>query len=236
MHEEITSYFYENKIFVTTDFLCKLYGVDRKTISDWNKKGLKSYKHKNLSRSNLYILAEVEPWKQQNINAVKSKNSKRDTEQDDEEEDESAMLERYEKGTVEDKRKILRKLGQNRLDELKKIEEIIEKESKNKEYDARYALVDDVKKGEQELAILFISFLRTSMPVLSKDLELKKQDEIHYELDKYYGKEIESLVSFIEHEAEMVVTLDEVVKALVKAVIERDVTVENILKTIEEIK
>jgi hypothetical protein len=232
---ELISYYYDNKIYVTTDFICKDYNIDRKTLSIWNKKGLKNYKLKNLSKSNLYMLREVDEWKQENINAIKSNNAKRinvevDTHNEQDGDEESNLLEKYEKATVEGKRKILRKIGLNRLDELKKIEDIIEKEAKNKEWDSRYVLVDKVKKGEQELASMFISFLKTSMPVLSKELENKKQDEIYHALDRYYNKEINNLVKFIEKDEEVIVAMDEVIKQIIYLILKTNNKMKDILK------
>ena len=128
------------------------------------------------------------------------------------------------------------RLPQNVIDNFKKIEEIVEKEAKNKEYDKKYALVDKVKKGQQELAFMFISFLKTSMPSLSKQLENKSHDEVYHELDRHFKKEVNKLLRYVQIEEDIAVSLSEAIYAIIEATVDGDASMDNVVKKIKEIK
>lgn len=222
------------KLYVNTKFLSIYLNRTDKQIGRYKKGGMPSVtkKPKELNRAgNWYVLDEVIHWVDANINKTKSSNSKGlETDDNIDIEDEEKMFEIYTKGNAQQKRRLLLRLDQNRLDNFKKIEEIVEKEAKNKEYDSKYALIDKVKKGQQELASMFISLLKTSMAVLSKDLENKEQDEIYHLLDRHFKKEIDKLVKYIQRDEEAVVTFDEVVSAIIEIVTDKNINQEKIIE------
>ena len=109
------------------------------------------------------------------------------------------------------------------------IEDIIKKVALNKDFDTRYVLKDKVKKGQQEMASMFVSFLKTAMPVLSKDLQNKSQEEIYHELDRYFEKEILHLLTYISKEEQEIVTYYELTTLMTKIIA-------NDKKTSKEIK
>ena len=131
---------------------------------------------------------------------------------------------------------MIEQLNQNRLDNFKKIEDIVEKEAKNKEYDSKYALVDNVKKGQQELASIFVSILKNSMPVLSKTLEDKNQNEIYHALDTHFKKEVTRIVKYINKNEDTIVTLSEVISYIVYLVSTEDISQSTILKKLKELE
>lgn len=234
----IESYVVKGKMYVSTKFLCFYFFRTDKQIGRWKKDGLPiAKKPKEISaRGDFYILEEVVKWVDINVNKTKSNNSKGSgLDGDFDLEDEEKLFNIYTSGNAHQKRKLLLRLDQNRLDNFKKIEEIVEKEAKNKEYDTKYALVDMVKKGQQELASMFISFLKTSMSVLSKDLENKEQDEIYHLLDRHFKKEIDKLVQYIKRDEDVIVTFDEVIQTIIEITLDRDIDQEDLIKHIKEI-
>ena len=234
--DKLESYIDGNIVFVSTQFLAAMQNVTPRTVTQWVKKGLPVYKKPNI-KTNLFILEDASKWIKENINKAKSNNAKGLG--DDEEldiEEENRLFEIYTKGNSNEKKKLLLRLSQTRLDNYKKIEDIIEKEAKNKEYDSKYALVDDVKKGEQELASLMISLLKNSMPVLSKTLENKSQDEIFHDLDRHFKKEMQKIVKYIRKNEDTVVTLNTIIEEIIYMVNEKEMTNEQILKMIKDKK
>jgi phage terminase Nu1 subunit (DNA packaging protein) len=233
----IDTYIFKQKVYVNTKFLCAYFNRTDKQIGRWKKDGLPVFKKpKELNkRGDFYNLEEVIKWVDENVNKIKASNSKK-TDDEIDLEDEEKLFEMYTNGTAQQKRKILLTLSQNRLDNFRKIEDIIAKEGANKELDSKYALVDKVKKGEQELASIFISLLKNSMPVLSKKLENKKQDEIYHELDRHFKKEINKIIKYIKTDEEVIVALVEIIDAIIQAVTEKNVAHEKILKLIRGLK
>lgn len=237
---ELDSYLIKEKLYVNTKFICSLYNRTEKQIGRWKKDGMPSIEKKprELNKpGNWFMLDEVIIWVEANINKSKSNNSKglvsienADIDLDNEE----SMFNIYTKGNAQQKRKLLLRLPQNRLDDYKKIEDIVEKEAKNKEYDSKYAPIEKVKKGQQELASMFVSMLKTSMAVLSKDLENKEQDEIYHLLDRHFKKEIDKLNRFIEVEEDDEVSLSEVTQGIIEAVAYRGIKMIDIVKHLEE--
>lgn len=222
--KEIISIAYLGKIYVTKDFLMVHFGVSNRTITNWIQKGLEPIKDKNFSNKNLFILKEVEIWKDKNISQVKSENAKgKDQDQDetiDQEFDVDAMLDTMKHGNINEKRRLLLK-NPTFIEVFNKMEDFLKKDALNKEYDDRYTLKDKVKKGQQEMASMFISFLKTAMPVLSKDLQNKTQEEIYHELDRYFEKELKHLLSYITKEEQEVVSYYELT-TLMTTVISED--------------
>lgn len=235
---EHNSYSVNGKLYVNTLFLCELWNRTDKQIGRYKKDGMPSVekKPKELNKSgNWYILYDVIEWHRTNVNQAKSNNSKGLTNNEDIDlENEEAMFNIYTKGNAQQKRRLLLRLPQNRLDDYKKIEDIVEKEAKNKEYDSKYALIEKVKKGQQELASMFVSMLKTSMAVLSKDLENKEQDEIYHLLDRHFKKEIDKLNRFIGVEEDDEVSLSEVTQGIIEAVAYRGIKMIDIVKHLEE--
>lgn len=220
--KELISYSYMGKIYVTTEFAAEYFNVSRRTITDWVKKGLNKYKEKELSKSNLFILKEIEQFYQDNINQTQSKNAKskqNSNEDENDEEDLEELFERFKNAEANEKRKMLLR-NPALIEAFNKIEDFIKKFSLNKEYDTKYVLKDDVKKGQQELASMFISFLKTAMPVLSKNLQNKTQDEIYHELDQYFKKQIKHLVKYLDKEHEVVITHYELMELIIDLIVD----------------
>lgn len=238
----IESYNINNKLYVTKLFLCAYFNKSDKQIGRWKSIGLKSIEKKPKEiniRADIFDLDYVIKWVNENINQQKSSNSKSSSSENDDNfdlEDEEKIFDIFTKGSANQKKRLLLRLDQNRLDRLKKIEDIIEKEAKNKEYDSKYALIDKVKIGQQELARMFISFLKTSMPVLSKELEQKTQDEVYHALDRHFKKEVDKLLKYIITEEENTTTLDEVIQVIIEAVVDRNIEQKDIIKKIEDLK
>jgi hypothetical protein len=227
--KEITCIAYLGKLYVTKDFLMIHFGVSDRTITNWIQKGLEPIKDKNFSNKNLFILKEVEEWKEKNISQIKSDNAKgKDTEINIEDKDMNSLFDQYKNGTADEKRRLLLKEPQL-IESINKIEDIIKKEALNKDFDTRYVLKDKVKKGQQEMSSMFVSFLKTAMPVLSKDLQHKSQEEIYHELDRYFEKEIKHLLTYISKEEQEIVTYYDLTTLMTKIIA-------NDKKTSQEIK
>lgn len=222
--KEITCISYLGKIYVTKDFLMVHFGVSDRTITNWIQKGLEPIKDKNFSNKNLFILKDVEEWKEKNISQVKSDNAKGKTvEVEVDDKDINHLFEQYKNGSSDEKRRLLLKEPQL-IESFNKIEDIIKKEALNKEFDIKYVLKDNVKKGQQEMASMFISFLKTAMPVLSKDLQNKSQEEIYHELDRYFEKEIKHLMTYIVKSEQEVVSYYEITSLMTKLISENKVS------------
>lgn len=237
MTEQIKDIYVVNqKLYVNTKFLCAYFNRTDKQIGRWKKDGLPILeKPKEINkRGDFYSLEDAIEWVDKNVNKIKAGNSKgmEENNEDDKLED---LFNRYKKGNATEKGKVLLNLDQNTIDKFKKIEDIIEKEAKNKEYDIKYALKDDVKKGQQELASLFISLLKNSMPVLSKILENKNQNEIYLAMDQHFKKEMNKIVKYIKTNDEIIVTLNEIIDYIVYLVAEQNIKQEKILNKIKEL-
>lgn len=237
MNETIESYVVRDTLYVNTKFLKAYFNRTEKQIGRWKKDGLPvATKPKEINqRGDYYILEEVIVWVSNNVNQTKASNSKSSDSEGVDLEDEEKLFDIYSNGNAQQKRRLLLRLNQNRLDNFKKIEDIVEKEAKNKEYDAKYALKDDVKKGQQELASLFISLLKNSLPVLSSTLENKTQDEIYHLMDSHFKKEMQKIVRYINKHQEYIVTLDEVINFIVHLVSEKDVEQKEIILKLDEL-
>ena len=222
--KEIICISYLGKIYVTKDFLMVHFGVSDRTITNWIQRGLEPIKDKNFSNKNLFILKDVEEWKEKNISQVKSDNAKGKTvEVEVDDKDINHLFEQYKNGSSDEKRRLLLKEPQL-IESFNKIEDIIKKEALNKEFDIKYVLKDNVKKGQQEMASMFISFLKTAMPVLSKDLQHKSQEEIYHELDRYFEKEIKHLMTYIVKSEQEVVSYYEITSLMTKLISENKVS------------
>lgn len=236
--KSLTSFSYMGKTYVTTDFLVSYFSLaDRRTITNWIKKGLTPIKEKDLSKSNLFDLKETIKWVEENINKTQSSNAKKKT--DNTEEDQEDKLERlfeeFKKANTNEKRKMLFK-NQNLIESFNKTEDFIKKFSLNREYDASYVLRQDVKDSQQSMASMFISFLKSAMPILSKNLQNKTQDEIYHELDNYFKKQITHLVKYISKEYEVIVTHHELIELIIDLIVIDEVEPIEIKTKLEEIK
>lgn len=236
MSESIESYFVAGKLYVSTKFLKAYFNRTEKQIGRWKKEGMPvAKKPKEINqRGDYYILEVAISWVDININKTKSTNSRGANEDDFDLEDEEKIFEIYASGNASQKRRLLLRLDQNKIDKFKKIEDIVEKEAKNKEYDSKYALRDNVKKGQQELASLFVSLLKNSMPVLSKTLENKTQDEIYHLMDRHFKKEVDKIVKYINKNQEIIVTLHEIIEVIVYLVGEKEIEQSEIIKKLEK--
>jgi len=233
----IESHLVNEKLYVSTKFLCGYFNRTSKQIGRWVKQGLPvATKPKEINeRGNYFILEEAIEWTDKNINKAKASNSKGNVLEENQDDKLADTFEIYKNGNASAKGRLLLTLDQNTLDKFKKIEDIIEKESKNKEYDTRYVLVDNVKKGQQELASLFISTLKNSMPVLSKSLESKEQNEIYDIMDKHFSKEMQKIVKYIRKHENIIVTLDQIINFIVYLINEKQISHENILLKLDEL-
>lgn len=236
MATEIKVYQDGSELLITTDFLCAYKNVDRKTVSGWIKKGLPKHK-RDFSKSNLFMIDEVNEWQKINLNENKQRNSnsKKVGEEDLDEQEKSLeeIYEQYTKGSFEQKRKILMSLPQNMLDNFKKMEEILEKEYKNRESDKEWVRAEKPANAIRELVILFISSLKNSIPVLSKELEHKTQDENATILDREFGMIINNIrktASLETDEEEKLITIIEEIK---NRLLDGD-TVKNILERVRD--
>lgn len=236
--KSIESFSYMGITYVSTEFLVSYFKLaSRRTITDWIKKGLTPTKEKDLSKSNLFDLRKTIEWVEENINKTKSNNAKKKTDEPeelDEEEKLEELFEKFTKANSNDKRKMLIQ-NPHLIEAFNKIEDIIKKMSLNKEYDNKYVLKDDVKKGQQELASMFISFLKSAMPILSKNLENKTQQEIYDELDKYFSNQINHLVKYLNQEQEIIVTHYELIELIIELVND-EVKPIQILNKMEELR
>ena len=234
----IESFLIGDSLYVNTEFLCAYFNKSDKQVGRWKSQGMPvvTKKPKELNKTgNWFILDQVIPWVEINVNKTKSSNSKGSEEEFDIENLEK-MHDIYIKGNSNAKRKLLLRLPQNVLDNFKKIEDIVEKEAKNKEYDSKYALVDKVKVGQQELARMFISFLKTSMPVLSKELENKSQDEVYHALDRHFKKEVDKLLKYVITEEEDIATFDEIIQSILDAIVYKKIEQKDLIKMIGDLK
>ena len=235
----LTSFSYIGKTYVTTDFLVSYFSLaSRRTITDWIKKGLSPIKEKDLSKSNLFDLKETIKWVEENINKTQSSNAKKKTDITVEEELEDKLerlFEEFKKANTNEKRKMLFK-NPNLIESFNKTEDFIKKFSLNREYDASYVLRQDVKDSQQSMASMFISFLKSAMPILSKNLQNKTQDEIYHELDNYFKKQITHLVKYISKEYEVIVTHHELIELIIDLIVIDEVEPIQIKTKLEEIK
>jgi len=244
MSEIIESYFVNTKLYVSTKFLEAYFNRSDKQIGRWVKEGMtKANKPQEINkRGNYFILEEVIRWVSVNINKAKARNSKSDySGLEDETEDERIkreldIYEIYSRGTIKDKMKLMISLPRDTLENIQKMENIVEKSSKNREYDSEYVLRDKAKMGEQELASMFISFLKTSLPVLSGELENKQQDDIYLTMDRYFKKEMDKIVRYIKTNEEEIVSLAEVINFIVEMVSDKEISQIEILKKLGEIE
>ena len=237
--KSLTSFSYMGKTYVTTDFLVSYFSLaSRRTITDWIKKGLSPIKEKDLSKSNLFDLKETIKWVEENINKTQSSNAKKKTDitvEEDMEDKLERLFEEFKKATTNEKRKMLFK-NPNLIESLNKTEDFIKKFSLNREYDASYVLRQDVKDSQQSMASMFISFLKSAMPILSKNLQNKTQDEIYHELDNYFKKQITHLVKYISKEYEVIVTHHELIELIIDLIVIDEVEPIQIKTKLEEIK
>lgn len=237
--KSLTSFSYIGKTYVTTDFLVSYFSLaSRRTITDWIKKGLSPIKEKDLSKSNLFDLKETIKWVEENINKTQSSNAKKKTDitvEEDMEDKLERLFEEFKKATTNEKRKMLFK-NPNLIESLNKTEDFIKKFSLNREYDASYVLRQDVKDSQQSMASMFISFLKSAMPILSKNLQNKTQDEIYHELDNYFKKQITHLVKYISKEYEVIVTHHELIELIIDLIVIDEVEPIQIKTKLEEIK
>lgn len=237
--KSLTSFSYMGKTYVTTDFIISYFSLaDRRTITNWIKKGLTPIKEKDLSKSNLFDLKETIKWVEENINKTQSSNAKKKTDIIVEEELEDKLerlFEEFKKANTNEKRKMLFK-NPNLIESFNKTEDFIKKFSLNREYDASYVLRQDVKDSQQSMASMFISFLKSAMPILSKNLQNKTQDEIYHELDNYFKKQITHLVKYISKEYEVIVTHHELIELIIDLIVIDEVEPIQIKNKLEEIR
>lgn len=192
--EPLEAYNYDGKVYVSTQFLASYFNMDKRNITNWIKKGLEPIKNKAISRSNLFILQEVEAWVEVNINKIKSGNRK-GTDSDDENEDVD-----YESLDIIGKKDYLKRQNKNKLDELNTAEQIIEREGKNKALDKNWVRKEKPSQTIKALARSFISLMKNMMITISKEGEKKTQDELYHLMDKYLHSEVMKFQKLLQDE------------------------------------
>lgn len=192
--ESLESYSYDGKVYVSTQFLASYFNMDKRNITNWIKKGLEPIKNKAISRSNLFILQEVEAWVEININKIKS-NNRKGSDADEENEDVD-----YESLDIIGKKDYLKRQNKNRLDELSTTEQIIEREGKNKALDKNWVRKEKPSQTIKALARSFISLMKNMMITISKEGEQKKQDELYHLMDKYLHSEVMKFQKLLQDE------------------------------------
>ena len=137
--EIIESYAVKDKLYVNTKFLSAHLNKTDKQIGRYKKMGMPiAKKPKEINkRGDYYILEDIISWVDTNINKTKSNNSSNKTSEEIDLDDAEKLFNTYTKGNSTEKKRLLLTLDQSRLDNFKKIEDIIEKEAKNKEYDSK---------------------------------------------------------------------------------------------------
>ncbi len=193
--EKLECYSYDGKVYVSTLFLAAYFNMSKRNITNWVKRGLEPIKNTALSRSNLFILQEAEVWVEININQVKSGNRKGNSNDSDREEDKD-----YESLNTTEKREYLRRQNKNKLDELNTTEQIIERESKNKQHDKGWIRKEKPSQTVKALARSFISLMKNMMITVSKDGEQKSQDELYHIMDEYLHSEVKKFTNMLKDE------------------------------------
>ena len=222
----IESYIEGGQLYVSTKFVENYYKTSTRNIGNWIKKGLPKYKLKGIS-SNVFILDEVIEWHSKNIDRTKSNNRKGTEEESD------VNLENYENLTIKEKRELLRLLDKNSLDEKRVVEDIIEKEYKNKQNEKGWVRKEKPSETIKALARTFISTLKNMMISVSKDGAEKTQDELYHIMDKYLHIEIKKLQKMLQSEAK--IDLHQMHR-LVIDIIAEDIEMSEIIKKLEELK
>lgn len=195
--EKLECYSYDGKVYVSTLFLAAYFNMSKRNITNWVKRGLEPIKNTALSRSNLFILQEAEIWVEININDVKSRNRKGNSDNKEDDDDENID---YEKLNFVEKKEYLKKKAKGTLDKLNTVEQITEREAKNKQLDMRYILKDKPKKTIEALVRSFISLMKNMMITVSKDGEQKSQDELYHIMDEYLHSEVKKFTNMLKDE------------------------------------
>lgn len=225
--EPLESYNYDGKVYVSTQFLAAYFNMDKRNITNWIKKGLEPIKNKAISRSNLFILQEVEAWIEININKVKSNNRKGNgTDDEDKPVD-------YENLNIVEKKEYLKAQNKNKLDELNTAEQIIEREYKNKTFDKNWVRKEKPSQTIKALARSFISLMKNMMITISKEGEQKTQDELYHLMDKYLHTEVLKFQKLLQDE-DASLDLYEFYQAVID-LHHSGVSLEEIVKKIEEL-
>ena len=199
-----------NKIYISTKFLATYTKTNPRNVSHWIKKGLEVHKVENI-KSNLFILEDAIEWIEKNINKTKS-NNRKGIESDDGGLDNA--LSDYESLSTVEKRAFLRSLDKNSLDEQNTVEQILEREAKNKAHDKNWVRKEKPSETVRALTRSFISILRNMMITISKDGENKSQDELYHIIDKYLYTEISKFRRLLQSEGSDV-NLDEIYQLIV---------------------
>lgn len=228
--EQIESYLINQKLYVSTKFLSGYFNRSDKQIARWKTSGLEpANKPKELNkRGDFFILEEVLKWHEKNINKTKSNNSRSIVSEDG-----NIDLSMYESLSASQKREQLRLLDKNSLDGKRVVEEIIEKEFKNKQHEKEWVRKEKPSQTIKALARTFISLLKNMMITISKDGENKNQDELYHIMDKYLHQEIIKLQNLLKDESKL--DLYEIYNKIID-LHSQGTSIENIIKKLEELK
>lgn len=230
MMQQIESYLINQKLYVSTKFLSGYFNRSDKQIARWKTSGLEpTNKPKELNkRGDFFIFEEVLKWHEQNINKTKSNNSRSIVSEDG-----NIDLSMYESLSASQKREQLRLLDKNSLDGKRVVEEIIEKEFKNKQHEKEWVRKEKPSQTIKALARTFISLLKNMMITISKDGENKNQDELYHIMDKYLHQEIIKLQNLLKDESKL--DLYEIYNKIID-LHSQGTSIENIIKKLEELK
>lgn len=226
MVEVVESFVEGNKLYVSTKFLENYYNTSTRNIGNWIKKGLPKYKLKGV-QSNVFILEEVVQWHLLNINKTKSNSAKGQASDSD-----NTELAGYEDLSAVEKRQVLRSLPKNSLDEKRVVEDIIEKEYKNKQNEKGWVRKEKPSETIKALAQTFISTLKNLMITISKDGENKTQDELYHLMDKELNEEFKKLQKLLKSEAS--IDLHQLHRLILDLVYD-DVPLNDIIEKIKEL-
>lgn len=198
----------KNILYVTKEFIAIHFDVTVSTVETWSSKSkqenpLKTYK-KPQTRKNLYIIKEVEEWREKNIDKKQSKRATKNNE--DEEVDEEVDIEKLFKLTPEEKTKYLAKFSSAIIEKYKMLEEYAQKAHKNVEFSKDYIHRKEPEKAQRTLLIMFISLLRNAINEMPKNLENLSQQEIYNYMDVYWDNEINKLSKLLKEKNDLTFT------------------------------
>ncbi len=194
--EKLESYAYNGIVYVSASFIAyEKKRSGKRTVTNWVKKGLKHYKIPLLSKSNLFILEEVDEWMKENLNVTQAGNSQKRKNNNNIKSETQKNF-----SSLEDERSYYEELDKNRLDELNTTEQIIERKAKNKQHDKEWVRKEKPSQTVKALSRSFISLMKNMMITVSKDGEQKSQDELYHIMDEYLHSEVKKFTNMLKDE------------------------------------
>ena len=167
----------DNEEVVTKKELSDMWGMDRKTIERYVKKGMQQHES-SIRGFQVFAVKRCEEWVEENINKSQSlkanapKTKEVDISADEDFSEEELDLESV--STEEAERRL--KIKENKI-----------KEFKIKELSGEFIKAETTDKITAEMGAAFIGWLVNSRETLSRDLEHKTKGEIFNMLDEHFG-------------------------------------------------